>query len=312
MSDLPIPKSRIVVKKYNTEYTSYNGILGENIMSNIYFSNSSTNNLLFGYGNFVEVFIEKGVVNQSNSGYIGLWTYNYDINNNPIAGTGKWVDSNNSTLSKHPFDNSGISLPTDPNSTGLMKEYRWYIYDGGYSSYNSDQPEYLLESFNIKLDQTDGAIINNNYKIKCKPWFRYGKDVLNNPLQDFPISGTITEINLTASLIRILKTTNLSESETVSGPNFPFKYELKVDISAGKTITNLNIVDEISDYLLLYDPDINDNESDLGSVYDSTKKSSISKNTIDSRKNITIPPLRSERKQNISWAFPSNIVGLGG
>ena len=157
--NLPKPTSRIYP-------VSRDGLIGETISSDIYFSNTSSDPSSLGFKGVADIFIQKGLVNLDNTNYIGILTFTLDSNSNPIPNTGKWIDHNGNILTSHPYASSGLTVPSDPNETNCMCQYRWYLYDSIYSSYGSDQPEFIIKSLSLQIDDNDGADINTNYYIK--------------------------------------------------------------------------------------------------------------------------------------------------
>jgi len=305
MTTYPIPTISI-------SPSNYTGLIGETVIADLLFSNTSSNSSDIGYGGCADVFVQVGLLSQSSAGYVATWTYELDVNSLPISGTGSWI-ADDLQVTSHPFAVSGLTLPSDPNgTTGNLNQYRWYVYSSTYSSYGPNQPIISLESLSLTLSSTDGIVIGSTYNIIAKPWFRYGANFLNGD----PIVGQLTTATIDATLVRITKSNNLPESETAAGPNFPFSYTIRVDISQGVVVNDLTFTDTLSDNLLLYDPDPSNSASSLGSITDSTFHATITTNVINSRKNLTIPSLRTGPRQYIKWDFSyynsGSYTGLGG
>lgn len=315
MSTNPIPTTSFTLST-NT------GLIGETIKAVVNFKNTSSNLSALGYAGGSDIFIQKGLSNISTSGFVASWVYTLDSSNNPVPGTGKWVNAINgtgTTITAHPFSANGLTLPADPNDAGQYNTYRWYVYSTGYSSYGPDQPEDPFVEISASVSQSDGAFPGNTYKLKSRPWFRYGTSAVGTLAASPAIIGSNVSSTVTSTLVRVKKTNTLAESEVASGPNFPFIYNIKVDISQGAVLSNLKIVDTLSHCMLLYDPNINSNTSNLGTITDSTTKSTITANVVNSRKNLTVPslytPVNDQSFQHIIWDYTDpdkTITGLGG
>lgn len=110
----PLPHLRITTNKSNC-------LLGEKVTANIYFSNLSTDSSQIGFKGIIDVFIQKGLSNQNNQGYVGIWSYTNDEENHPIHGTGAWIDSQGKKITTHPYH--GLTLPSDPNGDSNGKKH---------------------------------------------------------------------------------------------------------------------------------------------------------------------------------------------
>jgi hypothetical protein len=312
MSNIPQPLSTISPDNKKI-------LLNKELLVDIMFKNESPDNSALGYKGMIDIFIQKGLLNQtvqsSEFVFIGTWTNESDNEGNVINSL--WKNSSNVEITEHIYSASGIPLPSDPNDPNDLKEWDWYVGVSAYSSYGSDQPEVTLKQLSIKVDESAGATIGEPLKIKTLPWFKYGEDALDNPTTDPPISGMMSESIITPQLIIVTKTNNKPESEVATGPNFPITYTINVDIAENQTLQSFDIVDHVSDYLLLYDPDTSNPSSMLGTVTDSSNNALITTTCVDSRKNLTIPGTNHGIDQQIiKWDFSTydgdNYMGVGG
>ena len=198
---------------------------------NVDFTLQNTSDTI-GFKPFIDVLLPYGITT-TDAVSIGHW----DVNNS------MWKNNSDQEITKHPYDSS-ISLPSDPEGS-----YRWYYFVSHYSSYGQDQPEIVVKSITCQISESDGAVLGNALTIKAIPWFRYGKDAEDNPIEDPPIQGSLISSSVTPTLIILNKSNNLSESETVTGVNFPFKFTITIDIADNQLIENLIIEDELPDML---------------------------------------------------------------
>lgn len=193
------------------------------------FQNTSTT---IGFKPFIDVLLPHGITT-TDAISIGYWDTDSSV----------WKNNSDQTITEHPYDSS-ISIPIDPEG-----DYRWYYFVSHYSSYGQDQPEITVKSLTCIASESDGAVIGDSLNIKAIPWFRYGTDAEDNPIEDPPIQGTLVTSSITPTLIILNKTNNLTESETATGVNFPFKFTITVDIAENQLIENLIIQDELPDTL---------------------------------------------------------------
>jgi hypothetical protein len=304
----PIPYTRVTTDNPNI-------LLNNTANVDIMFKNNSSIKSAIGFKGCADIFVQYGLVNQTSFGsnfiYVGDWINTFDLNGAIISS--EWKDSNGNPITTHPYSSSGLTLPINPNTGAQTNQWRWYFAISPYSSYGSDQPEFLLQEMSLQASSADGAIIGSPLSVRAKPWFMYGADALDNSSSDPSIVGTIQSTTITPQLLLVKKSHNKTESETVTGPNYPVQYTIKVDIASGVSLSNVNIIDNISKYMLLYDPNTAVNNSILGNIINSPNNYQPSVNAVQSRKNLTIPnnsnPTISQ--QTLSWNI-GTITGIGG
>lgn len=85
--------------------------------------------------------------------------------------------------------------------------------------------------------------------IRARGGFQYGNDALANPATDPSIVGTFPAAGVAPSVeptvMRLTKTYIGPEDETATGPNFPRRYRIAVDIAEGQTVTVLDVTDAL-------------------------------------------------------------------
>ncbi len=109
-----------------------------------------------------------------------------------------------------------------------------------FGSFTNTQPPATI-TVNVNLSNL--ADVGTPLTIRATPAFRYGADPLDNPGTDPPIFGSTQSASATPTLMRLAKSYNGPEDETATGPNFPRRYTITVDIANGQTITNLDVFD---------------------------------------------------------------------
>lgn len=297
------PKTEIDIKNSNI-------LLNDNTNINLKFSviNSNDNNYNIGFKGAVDLFIQKGLkLNNSltkNFFHVADYVKNktFDKDNNEVINY-KWTKNNN-VIKEHPMKNSGITI-INPDD-GL--EWSWYIIDTPYSSYSKEQPKFILETLNITPLEDNGAIIGKDHLIKTRTFFRLGNDAENNPDIDPPIINSDMEVGvIRPQLIIIDKKNDAKENEISSGPNYPVKYTINVNVAKNKKINNIQLKEVISNNLLLFDKPNN-------VIYPDTF--SLTKNIVNSSKNPTVINFNHEynnKKQTLIFTYLNeNYTGLGG
>lgn len=97
----------------------------------------------------------------------------------------------------------------------------------------------------ITADMSDFADLDKALPFQSRGVFRYGNDPLDNPGSDPAIVTPFTQETLTPTLMTLDKVYIGPEDETATGPNFPRRYELNVNIADAQTIDELTVTDEL-------------------------------------------------------------------
>ena len=114
-----------------------------------------------------------------------------------------------------------------------------------FGSYSSDIPDAVIEIEAFLNTTNVGELIN----FTITPVFRYGADPLDNPTVDPPIYGDSVMGWIRPTVIQVDIDSPVHEHETVTGPNFPFQYNITVDIADGATVGDIVINNTIPSQL---------------------------------------------------------------
>ncbi len=109
-----------------------------------------------------------------------------------------------------------------------------------FGSFTNDQPPATI---NVNTNLSNLADLGVPLTIRATPGFRFGADPLDNPGTDPPIIGATQNAAVTPTLITLSKSYDGPEDETATGPNFPRRYTITVDVAPGQTVTNLDVRD---------------------------------------------------------------------
>ena len=128
-----------------------------------------------------------------------------------------------------------------------------YVYQLPFGSFTPEQP---MAPVTIDLNMSNLADLGTPLDIRARAGFMYGADPLANPRTDPSIvcddstdSTDWASQGVTPTLIKLKKVYVGPEDETATGPNFPRRYVIEIDIADGQTITNLEVTDMLSPYI---------------------------------------------------------------
>ncbi|MGD2162403.1 MAG: hypothetical protein PVG04_04875, partial [Anaerolineales bacterium] len=108
----------------------------------------------------------------------------------------------------------------------------------------------------INASLSNLADLGTSLSIHARAGYQFGANPLDDPCCDLVVlnpsttnSGAWPSSSTTPTLISLSKSYDGPEDETATGPNFPRRYTIAVDIAAGQTITDLDIFDYLPDNL---------------------------------------------------------------
>ncbi|MDH3280405.1 MAG: DUF4347 domain-containing protein, partial [Gammaproteobacteria bacterium] len=205
-----------------------------------------------GYGPYMDVVIEAGIdvdgaggmigVPTSASGPVGFTAYDWNgtlWDQLDTAGnlTGLTI---NPLLDDHPFDSTGGFLPVPG---GSQVGDRWYVLELPFGSFTPDQPAFAINLVG-QLSAADGATPGSALDVSARGGFRYGADPLDNAPGDPQVfEAAANTASITPELFMLTKVSDVPETETATGPNFPVTYTLTVDLAPGEDFSDLVIED---------------------------------------------------------------------
>ncbi|MBI4936440.1 MAG: DUF11 domain-containing protein, partial [Actinobacteria bacterium] len=105
-----------------------------------------------------------------------------------------------------------------------------------FGSFTATQPPAPLTVIAALSDLAD---IGTPLSVTATPGFAYG----STPTGNTPVIGTAATVALTPQAVRFTKTYIGPELETATGPNYPRRFRLSVDIATGLQVNNLAITD---------------------------------------------------------------------
>ncbi|MDP1553779.1 MAG: hypothetical protein Q8M06_12280, partial [Methanobacteriaceae archaeon] len=120
--------------------------------------------------------------------------------------------------------------------------YRLIVLEYPLGSFTPDQTPVTI---NAALSMGN-VLIGTPLSIYAQPWFRLGNTPIDDPSTDPPINGTRMQHEVNPIVMKLTKRAIINEDETATGPNYPVRYELYLDIANGTTVTNINVSDILS------------------------------------------------------------------
>lgn len=137
------------------------------------------------------------------------------------------------------FPSSGvINNPyTHRPAYGNPGEHLWVLFYP-LGSFTSDQPSATIY---VNAHLAHNSSLGTPLNITAKPWFQFG----NSPTGTVSIEGDPVSATVNPTVIKLTKKAILHEKETATGPNYPYTYELIMDVANGAMVTNIDVIDII-------------------------------------------------------------------
>ena len=218
-------------------YPPPTSFIGEQTRMVLTFDNTSPTDA--GYGPYVDLYIPKtgadgtgaavdDGITFASANYLGI----------PVTST---VITLTAAGVNHPYavDPTGKPLLIKPPA-GFQEGDQLVVLQLPFGSFTNDQP---VATIDVALNISNLADQGTALPLRAQGGFQFGNDPLNNPQSDPTVVGTAVASSVTPELFRVLKEYIGPEDETATGPNFPRKYKLRVDVANGQTLTNLQIRD---------------------------------------------------------------------
>ncbi len=149
----------------------------------------------------------------------------------------------------HPFATDATGNPlvgTAP--AGFVEGDTLYVIELPFGSFVDAQP---TAEVSIQSQIHPEADLGIGLNIAATGGFRYGADAVDNPTVDTPVRGTTVARTIMPTVVALSKSYNGPEDETATGPNFPRRYTISVDIGDGQTVTDLRVTDVLPDNVAL-------------------------------------------------------------
>ncbi len=116
-----------------------------------------------------------------------------------------------------------------------------------YHAFTPDQPAAVVSVAAYLDNKADRDTL---LTLKARAGFAYGGDSLDNPATDPPvIEPAYASATVRPTLFTLTKSYIGPEDETATGSNFPRQYRITVDLTAGQTVTDLDLTDVLPNTL---------------------------------------------------------------
>jgi len=228
-------------------------MIGEEAFATVRFDNTSPTDA--GYGPYIDLFLPRaGIDGATTTPLDGL---SYVPGSATFLGsavvetllTFSTADANFNSIPDvlHPYavDSTGAPLIIDaPAGFGIGDQF--VVFQLPFGSFTADQPP---ADIRFRLALSDHADLGTPLTVATRGGFRYGNDPLQNPTIDPTLVGVASTGTVTPTLITLAKTYIGPEDETATGPNFPRRYVITVDIADGQTVTDLDVIDALPNNL---------------------------------------------------------------
>lgn len=117
-----------------------------------------------------------------------------------------------------------------------------------FGSFVPDQPKVTV---NVTADVSNLADLGTALPVAARGGFAFGRDALDNPNTDRPVTGALASSTITPTVLTVSKTYNGPEGETATGPNFPRSFTIRLDVVTGQTVNNISLVDRLPDGIVV-------------------------------------------------------------
>ncbi len=228
-------------------------LIGEKFKFQVEFSNTGT----IGYGPYIELYLQaRGIdsnsVAQKCDG-ISFSDANALFTSPPILSL---------NTSQYKLYDSGLNFLQCPNTINspfaavpgwiaptplplALTDYQLVVVLLPFGSFDPTQPKIDID---VEALVSDFADAGSPLNICVRGGFRFGADALNNPVSDPLVQsgtppGTLVCATTKPAVFKIKKEYLGLEDETATGPNFPSKYKITVDIATGQPIKSLKVFD---------------------------------------------------------------------
>jgi LPXTG-site transpeptidase (sortase) family protein len=166
---------------------------------------------------------------------------------------------------------SSLTFPDDGSGTGCVSHPYARDTSGNYLQvcgttgdtlavillpFGSVTPAQPAMTIDVETSMSNLADLGTPLTVHVRGGFQYGETPLDDWCCDPVIlssastnSASWPGSSTTPSLITIAKTYNGPEDETATGPNYPRRYTISVDLPAGQTVADLDLTDSLPDNL---------------------------------------------------------------
>ncbi len=218
------------------------GMIGEDYIFTVSFDNSSTTPGDVGYGPYIDLYLPLSGVDgpTAPAANDGLSFGGASYLGTTVASTVLNCPAGSSV--PHPL--TGLTITCPPEPAGMTVPFTWQliVLTLPFGSFTHDQP---AVDVNITASLSNYADVDASVDlpILASSGFRYGLDPLDNPATDPAIPGGTTSADFQPTILKLTKVYLGPEDETATGPNYPRRYTLNVDIANGQTINDLDVTD---------------------------------------------------------------------
>jgi fimbrial isopeptide formation D2 family protein/uncharacterized repeat protein (TIGR01451 family) len=116
------------------------------------------------------------------------------------------------------------------------------VFELPYGSFSPGNPAVDID---VLLDFSDLADLSDDFSLQAIGGFALGCDPLDNPMTDNPVRGTPVDHSVSQQLFEVTKINNVPEADAATGPNYPYQYEIEIDVAAGQTLSNFTLTDNL-------------------------------------------------------------------
>ena len=237
-------------------------MIGENFTFTVSLDNTTDSTL---YGPYIDLYFESSGDDGDGDGIIfgdsdGNTSDAAQYLGTSVTNTILTYDGINPLLHPYAVDSAGdpLEITTNPDGSPLQANDTLVVLEMPFGSFTPGQPaaEVVITAHISEYAMVDsGGSDSYDLDVQVTNGFRYGTDSLDNPSSDPSVTYADNSALLHPTqtfrpeVIRFNKDYIGPEQETATGPNFVRQFTIDVDVADGQTVTNLQVIENLPDYI---------------------------------------------------------------
>ncbi|CAG4916733.1 VCBS domain-containing protein [Paraburkholderia saeva] len=221
--------------------TGDNVLLGDQVTFDVSFSNTSSQ---VGYGPYIDLLMPA----TGKDGNDGVSFVSASYLGHAVTSFVVTFDANGNAVHPLAKDANGNPLVINAATYGLRPGDQLVVLELPFGSVTQNQPAITVQVTATLSDLADTAFSNGSpdLTIQARGGFQFGNDGLDNPTTDpVLIEASLHDFVVHPTVLTLDQSVNMTEGETVSGPNYVHTETVTASPAPGQTLTNVVITQAI-------------------------------------------------------------------
>ena len=221
--------------------TGSNVLLGDQVTFNVSFANDSTQ---VGYGPYVDLLLPS----TGKDGNDGVTFVSASYLGQPVTAFVVTFDANGNAVHPLAKDANGNPIVINAATYGLRPGDELVVLELPFGSVSQGQPAIPIQVTAQLSNLADTAFSNGtpDLIIQTRGGFEFGNDELANPATDPSIiEASIQDYVVHPTVVSLTQTVNMTDGETVSGPNYVNSETVTATPAPGQTLTDIVVTQAI-------------------------------------------------------------------